>query len=72
MKKLLFLLFILFLFSCEKYKEPCWICTEMANRTIVRTWEVCDVLEASDRDGRRWITYSGTYVTVHTINCEQE
>lgn len=83
MKKLLFLVLLTFLFSCEKTKEStdqCWICTEKANNNIVRTWEVCDVLEASHQDGRRWITYVVispvpnyvTEVTVHTVNCEQE
>lgn len=78
MKKILILIFVTILFSCEKKPaEKCWECTEKSNSTIVRTWETCDVLEASHQDGRRWLTGTPAGinipagpVTIHTIICK--
>jgi hypothetical protein len=76
MKRLLFLLLITFLFSCKKEKEPCFICNETAKNVIVRTWETCNVLDASNQNGRRWITYTWhgnvREATVHMVTCSQE
>jgi hypothetical protein len=84
MKKLLFLILLIFLFSCEKdepqpIKEKCWTCTEIAkNQTsgvsnVIKSWKVCDILEASYQDGRRWMTYvwngNVSIATLHTVKC---
>lgn len=69
---------ILIFISCEKdslpVEEKCYICVEMANSKTIKTWEVCDVLEAAKINDSRWITYvwSGNVkqATVHTINCK--
>lgn len=74
MKKLIFLLLIIF--SCEKaeIKEKCWTCTEYSDQNVVRTWEECDALKAAEQNGKRWITYvwygNVSKATLHTINCK--
>jgi hypothetical protein len=80
MKKLMFLILMIILLSCEKpeEKDKCWTCIEKANNTTVRTWEVCDPVDAASQNGKRWITTIVvspvpnyvTRVTVHTIDCK--
>lgn len=77
---ILLAIILVFLTSCEKEREPikvdvkCWTCTEAENNKIVKTWQVCDVLDAARINGLRWITnaWQGNIVspTVHTINCK--
>ena len=51
---------LVFLMSCKKDSDKCWTCTEVwsghlngSNRT-----QVCDILEATQLDGRRYVRYT--------------
>ena len=51
---------LVFLFSCQKETEStCWTCTEVWSGYIngSNTKEVCDVLEATKLNGKRYVKY---------------
>jgi hypothetical protein len=74
MKQSLFLLLILFACTKEKQEPKCWECIEKSNSTIVNKVTECDILKATEQNGKRWITYvwvGNVYTaTVHTITCK--
>ena len=64
MKKILFFILIVILFSCQKEKdepETCWICTTMQGLKVSNTVTTCDVLEATKLDGKRVLTTTVNY-----------
>lgn len=84
MKKLLFLVLIVFLFSCEKPKEIedksevqkfCWTCefyyphyTYNNNQPKSIRKDVCDKTEGEIRSYEKEMAYNGA-VNAHTVTC---
>jgi hypothetical protein len=82
MKRLLFL--VLILFACQKekeeIKEKCWTCTTIKNGTeISKVWNTCDILEVTEWNNKRIVQtswdYSGTYpvssTNVYLTTCKE-
>lgn len=63
MKKLIFLILITILFSCEKSKEKCWICTDYYKN--IPTQIICDPALVAHENGRRGVI-NGKW---HYITC---
>ena len=76
--KLITLILILFICSCEKDSNDCWTCTEKWSGHIngSNTWEVCDVLQATKLNGKRVVKYTTLAnnvkaVTTYITTCQQ-
>lgn len=66
MKKIIFLILGMILFSCEKPKElkdECWICTDLYNN--IPDQIICDPVLAAHENGRRGVI-NGKW---HYITC---
>jgi hypothetical protein len=55
MKKLLFLIVFMAVFSCEKQKEQCWICIDQYNSSLppLETKVICDPVAASEQNSKK-------------------
>jgi hypothetical protein len=79
MKTLLFIIILFCFLNCEKEteKEKCWTCTETWSGHYhgSKSWEVCNVLDATKLDGRRILKYTNVgnarAVTVYLTNCSK-
>jgi hypothetical protein len=75
-KRLIFLS-LLFL-GCTKQEPECWICTEKwfeATEPKSKSWEVCDVLEAAELNGKTRVveihlTGGAMKRTIYKTECE--
>ena len=71
MKKVLLLIGMILLFSCEKPKEStdqCWTCIDKYGiQPVFREWETCDILEVTSQNGQRWVDKWGKW---HFITCK--
>jgi hypothetical protein len=83
MKKLLFLILLAFLFSCEKNKDECYECTTTittigspyASSPIVSTVTSCGISENDAREIERKMTAtatSGSIVVRSVTNCRKQ
>jgi hypothetical protein len=74
MKKLLFLILITILFSCEKPKEEkkqCWICVDQFNTGMPPLSKLitCDPVEASYQNSKKHYKDQGVW---HNWTCKPE
>ena len=83
MKKLLFLSLLLFLLSCEKEKDACYVCTTTittigspyANSPVISSVRSCGLTEADAREIERKMTstvVSGNITVRSVCNCKKQ
>lgn len=69
MKKLLYLISFMLLFSCEKpineSAKQCWVCITTKSGITWESVKTCDILIITKMNGRHWVESSGNPAIVY-------